>query len=791
MFKLNLKIAYRNLLRNKGFAFINIGGLAIGMSCCLIFLLYVNYEWNYNRQFKDSERIFGVYKNYKSTDQTITYGLTDDALPKTLAPIAKETIPEIEAASRIVRRWGVLLGYGHHAFKKNTYFVDPSFLKILGYRFIHGDAATALLDPNSILLTENTAKNLFGNINPVGKTLKWDNKVNLIVTAVIAEPPRNQSYQFDVLMPWKLFEQENPFVKDTDWGSGFCNTVILLKDKNDFNSADAQIRKLFINHEKPRAEAFLFPLRKAHLYSSFENGHQNGGKIQQVRLFLLLAFSVLLIACINYMNLSTARSEKRAREVGVRKTLGSSRKSLAVQFFTESMLLSFMAILIAFVITEAVLPYFNGLLDIEMTIDYHSQTLWATLFLLLLFTGFTAGSYPSFYLSSFIPAKVLKGINSAGNDSLPVRKILVVVQFGFSICMIISSIIIYNQINFIRNKPLGFNHQNLVQIDRSGELKKIAKTELLKSELLKSGVVVSATEMSSGLTSGGDNTSSFEWPGKLPNENIVMNYRAVGYNFMKTIGASMLLGREFSKKFGSDSLSVILNESTVKAMRLKNPLGTTIKWDKVSYTVVGVVKDYAYESAVYKVSPTLFFYYPSETNVVVLKLNPAMGLSQSVQLIKNMESSINPAYPPDIQFISQNMEDKFKNERLVGILSNLFGAFAIIISCLGLLGLALYMAEQRRKEVSIRKVLGADLKHILILLNRDFIKLVLISNIIACPAAYIFTTNWLQKYDYKINVTLWPFVAALFLSLFIALLTISIQTFKVARANPVDALKYE
>jgi putative ABC transport system permease protein len=782
----------RNLLRNKGFTLINIGGLAIGMSCCMVLLLYVNYEWSYDKQYRAADRVYGVYKNYQSSDQIFTYGITGDALPQTLAPEVLQRIPEIEYASRVVRRWSVLFNYQHNTFKKNVSFVDPSFVRILDYKFIKGDSITALRDPHSVLITESTAKKLFGPVDPIGKSIKWDNKKDLQVTAVVADPPRNQTYQFDVLMSWKFFEQENSFVKTSGWGAGFCNTIILLKENSNFNNVDAQIRKLFkLNEENTRSEAFLFPLTKVHLYDKFENGIQSGGKIGQIKLFLFLAFSVLFIACINYMNLSTARSEKRAREVGVRKTLGSSRTAIAIQFFTESMLLSFVAILIAFVFTEATLPYFNQLLEINMSINYGAPMLWIVLLFLLTLTGGIAGSYPSFYLSSFIPVKVLKGFNNAGRSALPVRKILVVVQFGFSICMIISAIIIYGQINFIRNKPLGFNQNNLVEIDRSGELKKYPKTELFKAELLKSGAVISATEISNGLTSGGNNTSSFEWPGKFSDENIVMNFREVGYDFSKTIGARILQGRDFSRRFGSDSLGVVLNESTVKVMRLKNPIGTRIRWEGINYTVIGVVKDYAYESVVFKVAPTLFFCNLNETNTILLRLNPAQSLDKSLQSIREIGIAINPAYPVEAKFISQYMEDKFKNERLTGILSNLFGGFAIFISCLGLLGLALYMAEQRSKEISIRKVLGADLRNILVLLNKDFIKLVLIANVIAFPVAYIFARKWLQKYDYKIDITLWPFLLALLLSLLIALLTISLQTFKVAKANPVDALKYE
>jgi len=788
----NLKIAFRNLLKYKGFSLINIGGLAIGMTCCLMLLLYVNYEWSYDKQFRNIDRIYAVCKNYKASGETLTYGATDDALPQLLGPASVQNIPQVEYASRIARRWGILFNYAQNSYKRNVYFVEPSFLKILDYHFIKGNPATALTDPNAILITESTAKSLFGTTDPIGKSVKLDNRKYLHVTAVIADPPKNQTYKFDVLLTWALFEQESPWLAGTDWGSGFCNTVIQLKDPDDFKAADAQIRKMIsANQPKSKAEAFLFPLKKSHLYNNFENGRATGGKIDEVKLFLFLAFCVLLIACINYMNLSTARSEKRAREVGVRKTLGSSRRSIALQFFAESLLLSFFAIGIAFVLTEAALPYFNNLLDIQMLISYNSFELWATLLLLLLFTGFVAGSYPAFYLSSFVPVRVLKGFNGAGRSSLPLRRILVVLQFGFSICMIISAIIIYNQIHFIEQKPLGFDQNNLVQIERSGEFKTRSKAELFKAELFKAGVISSATEMSNGLTNGGDNSSAFEWPGKFADEIIVMNYRATGFHFMKTIGAKMLLGRDFSEKFALDSSAVILNESTVRAMRLKQPIGTRIRWDKAVFTVIGVVKDYNYESTAFKVSPTLFFSAYKETNVLLFRLNPTQNLSRSIQKIRDIGAAINPAYPTDIQFIDQNMADKFRNERTMGVLSNLFGGFAIFISCLGLLGLVLYIAEQRKKEISIRKVLGADMKNILMLLNRDFIKLVLYSNLIAFPVAYIFSTNWLQKYDYRIAVSVWPFLLAASISLLITLLTISVQTFKIAASNPADALKHE
>ena len=799
MFKLNFKVALRNLWKNKGFSLINIGGLAIGLSCCLMLLLYVNYEWNYDKQFAAIDRIYGVPKRAANTaGYDYTFGAIGYALPSPFAAEAKALIPGIEESSRLKDDYK-LVNYQQNSFKVGVTFVDPQFLKIFDYKYITGDPETALDDPKSVLLTASTAKRLFGQANPIGKVIKWDNREGLKVTAVIEDLPRNQTLQFEMLTTWAFFEMENSWAKNAGWNSGFTNVIIKLRDNKSFAASDALLRKLIVKHSTDphdRTEAFLLPFDKTHLYTEFVKGKPIGGKIDQVRLFLFLAFCVLGIACINYMNLSTARSEKRAREVGVRKALGSTRKAIAGQFMIESLLLSFVAMAFAFVLLELFLPYFNNLLNIDMRIDYQSIQFWSALFSLILITGLLAGSYPSFYLSSFMPVKVLKGFTGIGRSSLPIRKILVVVQFSFSVCMIICAIIVYNQISYTRNKPLGFDKDNLVQIETVGEFRKLSTLDVFKKQLIRSGAVISATEYSNGLTAGGDNSSDITWPGNNDNWKYTWNNRATGYDFTRTIGAELLAGRDFSPEFGGDTSSVLLNETAAKVMGLKNPVGTTIRKSGQPLTIIGIVKDYSYESPAYKVSPTLTFLKTDATpnrpvNVELLRLNPARNLSESIQTIKNLSLKMNPAYPAEIYFINKEMEDMLANEKLLSVLSNLFGGFAILISCMGLLGLALYMAEQRSKEISIRKVLGANLSNILVLLNKDFMKLVLISNVIACPLAYIISSRWIQQFDYRASITVWPMVATVGLSVFVALLTVSLQTFKVARANPVDALKYE
>lgn len=792
MFRLNLKIALRNLWKNKGFSLINIGGLAIGLACCLLLLLYVNYEWSYDKQYKNIDNIYFSRLNLKFNGKVAT----TYAVPLNLANAVMQEIPGVKNAARMMEMNENLFSRNQNKFKLNATYVDPSFIKILSYDFIYGNAANSLNEPNAVILTETVAKKLFGNENPIGQAVKWDNQKDLKVTAVIADLPKNQGIQFDVLQPWAFYEQLNPSTKESGWGNIVCRSIFELKENASLAAVNASLLNFIPNKESDLKsylyQVFLFPIGKTHLYDKFENGKQVGGKIDQVKLFAFLALCVLFIACINYMNLSTARSEKRAREVGVRKALGSGRSLLMWQFMLESLLLSFLAMFVAFALLELSLPYFNNLLDLHIQVDYGSYLFWIVLTSLALLTGLLAGSYPSFYLSSFIPIKVLKGFKGSVG-TLSIRKVLVVVQFSLSVCMIISAIVIYNQIQFLKNKPLGFEQNGMAQIDLEGELKNPSRLQLFKDELKKNNAIISATEFAGPFTGYGSVTSGISWPGKAADDKSIMNYRSTGFDFVHTIGAKLVAGRDFSPRFASDtSTAVMLNESAVKRMNLKNPVGTMLTWnDNHSLKVIGVVKDYFNEELGKEVTPTLYYYNINESKVLLLRLNPNQPLNVSVQAIKQVSEKLNPNYPAAIKFVAEGMKEKLSNERLLSVLSNLFGGFAIFISCLGLLGLALYMAEQRSKEISIRKVLGAGLSDILVLLNKDFMKLVLIANAIAVPIAYILLAQWLQKYDYKTALGFWPFALAIFASVFIAVVTVSLQLFKVAKANAVQALKYE
>lgn len=787
MFRLNLKIALRNLWKHKGYTLINLGGLAIGLASCMVLLLYVAYEWGYDRQFSNYKNTYIIFTNSDTEGQKTSYAWT----PGVMAPELKTKIPGVKYASHSSYPELHLIANGENSYRTNSVFADLDFLKMLDYKFLKGNPDHVLKNINTVVLTASMAKKLFGSEDPINKTVKLDNNELLKVEAVIADVPKNSSIQFDYLMPWSLFEQKNEWTKDMHWQGMFCLTMVQLENKAIFNSAASAIKQVYKrNDAESKNEAMLHPLSKWHLYGEFQNGKSVGGKISQVKIFFILAVCILLIACVNFMNLSTARSEKRSKEVGVRKVIGSTRKMLIEQFMLESFVLTLLGTVIAFILTELSIPYFNGLLDTGLQITYTDWRFWAGLILLIIFTSIVAGSYPAFYLSSFEPVKVLKGFGRSDGYSLSVRKMLVIFQFVFAACLIVCTVVIYQQINYIKNKPIGFNKSNLIEIGMVGALQDQCKLDLLKEQLLTSGTVSSLSNFSRSINQMGHRAMNLEWPGKQSEKEVLFNYRYAGYDFTKTIGASLASGRDFSRQF-SDSTNVLVNETAVKAMGLKSPLGTVITWGDNTSTIVGVVKDFVVESPFEKALPMIIGHNNHRAAVLIARLNPGLNLSQSVADIDAIVKSLNPGFPVERKFVDDNIAEKFHNERLLGTVANWFGGFAIFISALGLLGLTLFMAEQRRKEIGIRKVLGASNVNILRLLNKDFLKLIIIANLIAFPLAYIIVNKWLSHYEYRVSVSLFPFFGALLMSLVIASLTVSMQSIKVAKANPVDALKYE
>lgn len=789
MFKLNFKIALRNLWKNKGYTLINVGGLAIGLASCMILLLYVAYEWGYDKQSKNYENTYVVINNQRSPTGINSHNTTPG---DELTAEIKSTIPGVANVSHFSYAEEHLITLGDRNFRKLAIYADTAFTTIMDYQFLKGNPARALREVNSVILTETMARNLFGTEDPINKTVKFENQEPLKVDAVIADLPKNSTIQFDYLLSWTLFGSHNPGLFGSGFGNNYCQTIVQLQGEQFFEKADQIMHNIYEKHQKDDwAKYSLHPIGKWHLYDDFVNGIAVGGKIDQVKIFFLLAFCILLIACVNFMNLSTARSEKRAKEVGVRKAIGSSRKSLVGQFMLESLLLAILAMLVGFVLIELSLPYFSTLLKIELSIDYKDWQFWGLLIGLTALTGLIAGSYPAFYLSSFQPLQVLKGFKVAGKASLSIRQVLVVFQFVFAVCLIICTAVIYQQLNFIKSKSIGYNKDRLVEIELQGPmLKNELKQDLLKAQLLKSGVVTNVSYFSTRVSRGGNNTTSISWPGKSRDDKTLFNVRSTGYDFVKTMGAEMLTGREFSAAY-VDTANVVVNETAVRAMELKNPVGRVINFQDQPVTIIGVMKDFVLESPYKEGRPLIFYYNKQMVRVLLLRINATDDLKTAMDKINAIVETVNPGFPVDAKFADDSFEEKFQKEKLIGTVANWFGGFAIFISCLGLLGLALYMAEQRKKEISIRKVLGASNFNILTLLNKDFIKLVAIANLIAFPLAYIIVNKWLSEYSYRIDISVLPFAIALSLSVIIAVLTISVQSVKVAKANPVDALKYE
>lgn len=786
MFKLNFKIALRNLWKYKGYTLINVGGLAIGLASCMVLLLYVAYEWGYDRQSKNLENTYIVYQHQLSSNGTMSWAWTPGALAPEVTATVSGTV-----ASHSSYPEAQLLSYKNNFFKKDGVYSDPQFIQIMDYKFLKGNPSNALQEVNAVILTETMARNLFGNEDPINKVVKLNNDVQLKVEAIIADIPKNSSIRFDYIMTWRLWEIQQPWVKTSGWGNNFCLTMIQLKPGKDFGETSTLVKPLLAKHQKGATGYYtLHPMAKWHLYGEFQNGKSVGGKIGQIKIFFLLAFCILLIACVNFMNLSTARSEKRAKEVGVRKAIGSTRKSLIGQFMLESFMLSILGMVVAFVLIEVSLPYFNGILNTQLSIDYADWEFWSVFFGLTLVTGFIAGSYPAFYLSSFEPLQVLKGFKMTGKKSLSVRQVLVVFQFVFAACLIVCTAVIYQQLNYIKGKSIGYNKNNLVELPIQGPMSNEGKLKLLKEQLLKSGAVSDVTFFSRSLSEGGNNTFGITWPGKSDKDEILFNHRSAGYDLSKTMGTSLISGREFSPAY-ADSGNVILNETAIKIMGLKNPVGKVIQFWERPVTIIGVMKDFVMEDPYSQTAPLIIYHDMKEVRVIVARLSPAQNISTSIEKIKEVTERLNPGFPVETKFVDDSFEEKFQNEKLLGTVANWFGGFAIFISCLGLLGLALYMAEQRKKEISIRKVLGASNMNILTLLNKDFIRLVVIADLIAFPIAYVIINKWLSAYSFRVSISMLPFAIALLLSLIIAILTVSVQSVKVANANPADALKYE
>lgn len=790
MFRLNLKIALRNLWRNKTSSVINIIGLAAGLSACLLLLLYVNYEMNFDRHFKDADKIYQVMTNFQDASGKITN--TGGSPGDGIAMAIKAKIPEVDAITRIGGFDRSVISNGQMNFKKVDLFADPEILKIFSYEFIVGNPASALSTPNAVVLTAETAKLLFGTTDVLNKTVRYKNSNDLKVTGVIKDLPSNTSLKFDYLMPWSFFESINEYVKKPGWGNFNFLAMAKVNDPANIDLINAKVKKLFNeNYKDQKTENFLFPLSELHLYGEFLNGKSIGGDIERIYLFLALAFGILLVACINFMNMATAKSERRAKEVGIKKTIGATRSSLVIQFLTEAMVLTTLAVVISVTIVEATLPLFNNLLGINIIIGYTNTNYWLGILVIALLTGLLSGTYPALFLSSFNPIQTLKK-KTARAQLIPInlRQVLVVVQFSFAIMLIIATLVIYKQMQFIKNRPVGYNINLLAEIPQDGELS--GKFDLFKQQVLKTGAVTSVNESSRGMTDVGNWFYGLKWPGmEEKGKEIVFNRLETGYDFVKTNGVELVAGRDFSRDFASDSAAILLSGTAVKAMKLKNPIGMNVDLFGKQLKVIGVFKDFTWDSPYRSGRQMVINFNKNPGGIINMRLNSANSLSKNMELISAVVKNINPEYPVEISFADELYAKKMQSEEILGILANLFGGVAILISCMGLYGLVAYSAEQRTKEFGVRRVLGASVGNIMKLLSVSFLKMVFIAACIGVPLAYYLMNRWLTSFEFRITVSLSILFISIAGTVIIAFLTVSFQAYKAAKANPVEALKYE
>ncbi|MBS1596922.1 MAG: ABC transporter permease [Bacteroidetes bacterium] len=787
MFKNYFKVAFRNLLRNKGFSLINISGLAIGMASAMLILLWVQYQVSHDRFHAKLDRLYQVWSN-DVIDGSIR-SLT--ATPEIMAPDLKKDYPEIEGVTRVSWTQNLLSDGGEKKLESVGAVVDPDFLTMFSFPLLQGNINTALSNPHSIVITEKLAKKFFNNVNPIGKTIRMGNATNYTVTGLLKNIPSITQFSFiEYLASYVDKTQANEV--DKDWTDISIPTFVLLKPGASPVKLGAKIKKIIPTRTNgaEKSEEFLYPMSQTWLYSQFENGKPVGGVIDNVRMFSIVAVFILLIACINFMNLSTARSEKRAKEVGVRKVAGALKRSLIAQFLIESILLTSIAGVLAIMIVQLSIPAFNRLMVNSLEINYENIYFWLYLVAFILITGILAGSYPAFFLSSFKPVTVLKGGFKKINALVTPRKILVILQFTFAIVLIICTIIVTQQVKYAQERQSGYERDHLVHVFMEGEIQK--NFHLIKNDLLNQGIAVSVAATNSPLTQNWSSGIGLKWEGKDPNLVAQVNRYTEESDLIKTAGMKLIEGRDIDiKNYPSDSTACIINESAAKLMKFKNPIGQIITDEPSKWHVIGVIKDFIQESPYAPIKPMIIRGPKEWLGTVLIKLNGKTPTAKNIAGMEKIFNQYNAAYPFSFVFTDEDYAQKFLGETQTKKLATLFAGLTIFISCLGLFGLATYMAESRTKEIGIRKVLGASVTSITTLLSRDFVKLVCIAVMIASPLAYWAASRWLDDFNYHITISLWVFVSAGLLAILIALITVSYQSIRAAISNPTKSLRSE
>lgn len=785
MLKNHLIVAWRNLVRNSSFSIINLLGLTIGMAATMLILLWVYTEKSWNKHNEKYANTYHVMSN-RNFNGEINTG-PDMMFP--LPAAAKTAFPEVENAAVVSFDQKTIFTVGEKILTKNTLITTTDFFKIFSFDFLEGDASV-INDPDAVTLTQSTARSLFGKGNAFGRTVKINNDRNAVVKAVVKDIPAGSTIQFDALIP---FNPSSPQViaDQNEWVN--CGNRVFLTTRPGTNIPALEKKLLELIRSKTqgdnpttRGSLILHPMAKWRLYEEFKDGKNTGGRIQYVSLFIWIALIILAIACVNFMNLSTARSEKRAKEVGIRKTLGSGRGQLLVQFITESILLSLTAVILATGLVYLLLPAFSLLLNEPIRIPYEEPMLWLILAGIALVTGLLAGSYPAFYLSGFQPVKVLKGSFMPARGVLLPRKILVTAQFIVSIVLVSATFIIYQQLQYVKTRDIGFSTNKLVTVNASNQTDK--SFDALRNDLLQTGYIASVNRASSPPSTIFAFTSGVKAINAPVSDNLIIGFMFTDVDLTKTLQARITEGRDFRR---GDSLGVIFNKEAIKLMGLKNPIGAAVNWAGRNMEIVGVVDNMIMGSPYESAAPLMFRYEDRWSRYINIRINEKADIRKTMAAIESIYKKYSPAFPFEFSFADDEFNQKFKTEQLIGRLSVIFAGLGIFICCLGLFGLVSSSIERRKKEIGIRKVLGASIQQLLLLLSKEFLYLVAIAFLIAIPTAWWGMHRWLENFSYRVVVSIWVFFAVGLLMLVIALLTVSMNATKAALTNPVKTLRSE
>lgn len=782
MLKSNLIMAWRTLLRNRVSSFINIAGLALGLAIGMLILLYTGYETSFDHFHTDLENIHQLMRNHVEGGEIVT----SESVPGPMAAALKEQVPEIRYAARATFSARQIVTAGGKSLYEEGMYADPDLFRMMNFPAVSGDAVASLAGSGSAVITESAAVRLFGTADATGKLFTHNGTQAFKVGAVIRDLPPNSSLRFDLVMPMRAYEQENPDWTDS-WSTNRMHTWLAFQPGVDKNTVQSKLK-----HFAPaqaagsKAEFFAFPLKDKRLYAEFRNGKADGGLIQALIMLGVIGVFVLLIACVNFMNLATAQSEKRAKEVGVRKTMGASRSGIAAQFLLEALLMAFIALLLGALLAKLALPGFNRFLQKSVTFNLQNWKILLSMLILGVFTGLVAGSYPALFLSRFQPVKVLKGAVKAGRGGSWLRRGLVTFQFLIAIFLIIGTIVVIQQTKHMKQRPIGYIADNLVLVPAKGQLAE--HFEIVKRDISEVPGVVAVSGGTNDLLHFGSYSTGIQWPGKTADQDFSVAVTSVQYDWVKTTGLTLAAGRDFSASFGGDSLNCLLNETAVRRMGLKEPLiGTKIG----DHTLVGVVKDFVYNNPTGLPGPMIIYYNNGSTGNILVRMAGDGDWKQRMARIEAAVKKSHPAYPFEFSFVKEEYQRKFEGFRMMGQLASVFGGMAIFIACMGLFALSAFVIERRTREIGIRKVMGAGESGIWLMLSTDFMKPVLLAFLLAVPLAAWVLQQGLQQIEYRVTLSWWIFAIAGGLVIAVSLATISWQGLKAAYRNPVDSLKVE